>query len=233
MDKIISFLEQNGIKPNNVDLYVEAFTHSSVNGTSKVRHKDYERLEFLGDSLVGLIVSEISYHDHPEMDQGDLSIVKARFIRTESEASYALKWGFDKLITVGPSFQGEPSKNLSIMEDVFESFMGALLLDQGLSFAHDWLYERMEEDILSTSAEQNDNPKSILQEVIQADHKESVTYRILEEQGPSHDKFFVAGVFFEEHELGRGEGKSKKEAEVKAAKDALGKLAQGRDDGTI
>lgn len=213
------------IKPQNESLYSLAFTHSSYNGMVGTSHQDYERLEFLGDAMVGLVVSELAYSLHPDMDQGDLSILKAQFVRTDSEASYALRLGLDKFIRVGSSFQGIVSRSHAVLEDVFESFIGAVLCDQGLDFTHSLVVSFFEEDIKIATIKAEDNPKSRLQEAMQADHKVSVQYTILLDEGPSHDKHFVAAVYFEGEELGRGEGRSKKEAETNAARSALEKMA--------
>lgn len=213
------------ILPNNEEVFRLAFTHSSYNGTVGTRNQDYERLEFLGDAVVGMVVSELCFRHHPEMKQGDLSVLKAQFIRTQSEASYCLKLGLDKYIRVGASFQGLPSDNPSLLEDVFEAFVGALLLDQGLNFTYKFLKNVFEEDISKGSIHTEQNPKSALQEAMQAEHKESVTYKIIAEHGPSHDRSYEAGVYFEGVELGRGSGRSKKIAETEAARDALSKMA--------
>jgi ribonuclease-3 len=111
------------------------------------------------------------------------------------------------------------------MEDIFESFIGALYLDQGLLFTDRFLMDLFREDIAKSDVEEEENPKSELQEAMQADHKESVTYKILSEEGPDHEKIFTSAVYFENQELGRGTGHSKKDAEVAAARDARSKQA--------
>lgn len=231
-NNLLTSLHALGIYPRekNIALYELAFTHSSVNGSAKTKHQDYERLEFLGDSLMGFCVSELCYQHHPELQQGGLSSLKSHFIRTESEANLARKLHLDQLVRVGSSYQGKPEDSDSLMEDIFESFLGALLLDQGLIFAREFIRSIIEEEIAEAKVKSSDNPKSELQEVIQADHRDSVTYRLLSESGPAHDKTFEVAVYFEDQELGRGAGKSKKEAEVMAARLALGKLAEGKKD---
>ena len=216
---------QFGFAPHDKGIFDLAFTHSSYNGMIGTAHQDYERLEFLGDSVVGMVVSELCYVYHPDMDQGRLSVLKAQFIQTKSEASYALRLSLDRYIRVGSSFQGKVSDSLNLLEDVFESFIGAVYLDQGEAFAYSFVRKIFDQDVKDASIRSEDNPKSELQEAMQAEHKESVTYRIVSEAGPSHDRHFVAAVFFDSEELGRGEGHSKKEAEAEAARDALSKKA--------
>ena len=226
MSEFTPLYRKFGFLPHNEQLYALAFTHSSYNGMVGTRHQDYERLEFLGDAIVGMVCSELCYVYHPEMEQGELSVLKAQFIRTQSEAEYCKRLGLDAYIRVGVSFQGDVGKSLSVLEDVFESFIGAVYLDQGLDFTYKMVRKIFEEDIKNAKIHVEQNPKSLLQECMQADRKESVTYRIISEQGPSHDKEFVAAVYFEGEELGRGTGKNKKSAETAAAKNALEKMAK-------
>lgn len=213
------------ILPKNEELYRLAFTHSSYNGMAGTRHQDYERLEFLGDSVVGMVVSELCYLYHPDMEQGQLSILKAQFIRSSSEADYCKKLGLNEYIKVGPSFSKEAKNNVSLLEDVFESFVGAVYLDQGCDFTINFVRKIFDEDIKNAKIDYAINPKSYLQEAMQADNKESVTYKIIEERGTPMEKVFVAAVYFEGKQIGKGEGHNKKAAETEAAKDALSRMS--------
>lgn len=218
-----------GISIHNPDLYDLSFTHKSMNGMLGTKHRDYERLEFLGDSLIGFVVGELCYKEHPELLQGDLTKLRSRFIKTASEAQYCIRLGLVPFIKT--NLQDDLSHYPNILEDVFEAFIGALLLDQGKEVAYRVLVDLMKEDIKKASFdEMEENPKGTLQEIIQADHRDSVTYTVIGESGPDHQKHFVVAVEFEGIELGRGEGNSKKEAEFAAAKDALSKLAKGDND---
>ena len=214
-----------GILPHDENLYNLAFTHSSYNGMAGTRHQDYERLEFLGDSVIGMVTSELCYIYHPDMTQGRLSVLKAQFIRSAAEADYCKKLGLNEYIKVGASFAKDASSNISLLEDVFESFIGAVYLDQGLAFCYKLVRSIYEEDIKNATIDMAINPKSYLQECMQADKKESVTYRIISEIGAGGDKTFVAAVYFEGSEIGRGSGKNKKAAETEAARDALKKMS--------
>lgn len=219
-----------GFLPHNEELYRLSFTHSSYNGMVGTRHQDYERLEFLGDAIVGMVTSELCYLFHPEMEQGKLSVLKAQFIRTSSEAEYCRKLGLVPYIRVGASFEKTFQSNESLLEDVFEAFIGAIFLDQGLEFCHRFVRSIFEEDIRNAAINESINPKSALQEAMQADKKTSVTYKILGETGTGEEKVFHAAVYFEDTELGRGSGRSKKAAETEAARDALKKLALPKGD---
>lgn len=213
-----------GFEPNDIDIFDLAFTHKSYNGYLGTKHIDYERLEFLGDSIVGMVVSELCYIYHPDYGQGSLSVLKAQFIRTASEADYCRRLGLDAYVRVGPSF-GDSKGNLRLYEDVFESFLGAMLLDQGLEFTYRFLRKFLEEDVKKANITVDLNPKSRLQEAMQADTRRSVTYKLIEEKHIDKEKIFVMGVYFEDVEIGRGEGASKKIGEIKAAEDALAKLS--------
>ncbi len=226
MKQINELLNSFNIAPRDISLFEMAFTHSSANGTAGKNHFDYERLEFLGDAVVGLVTSELIYLYHQDLNQGGMSKLKAQFVKTESEASYALKYHLDEYIRVGKSLQGDVKNNHSILEDVFESFIGATYLDQGREFAYKMVRSFFEDDIKNGSVIRDEDPKSQLQEAIQAENKESVAYRIIDEWGPSNNKHFVSAVYFENDILGTGEGRSKKEAEFAAARNALSKLAK-------
>ncbi len=226
MKNIEELLKKLNISAKDIPLYEEALTHSSYNATAGTKHKDYERLEFLGDSLVGFVTSELCFCYHPEMQQGDLSQLKSQFIRTESEASLALSLGLGDYVRVGNSFSGEVNGSDRILEDVFESFIGALILDQGREFAYKFVRNLFEEAIKNGRVLSSENPKSELQEAVQAEYKEAVDYRLLRDDGyKSGDKRYTVGVYFEGLELGRGVGRSKKAAETEAARDALMKNA--------
>ena len=159
------------------------------------------------------------------MEQGRLSILKAQFIRSSSEANYCKKLGLNEYIKVGPSFSKEAKNNVPLLEDVFESFIGALYLDQGCDFTLNFVRKIFDEDIKNATIDYTINPKSYLQEAMQADNKESVVYKIIEERGTPMEKVFVAAVYFEGNQIGKGEGHNKKAAETEAAKDALSRMS--------
>jgi|LAHS01.1.fsa_nt_gb ribonuclease-3 len=224
-----ALLKELGITPHSLMLYEMAFTHSSCNGMNRVVHEDYERLEFLGDSVIGLVVADLCYSSHPEMEQGELSMLKAQFIRTDSEAHYALALHLDDYIRLGTSFLIPIKEASHVLEDVFESFIGAVYLDQGRDFTYSFVRNIFEKDIESAEVLEESNPKSNLQEAMQAEKKEAVSYKTIAEEGPAHARSYTCAVYFEGSELGRGTGSSKQVAEVEAAKEALKHLSLGLD----
>ena len=219
-----SFYQKYKIKPKNKDLYEMAFTHSSFNCDAKTHHHDYERLEFIGDALLGFVVASLLFKFHPELREGDLTKAKANLVQSKSLANYAKKLGFNEYIRAGHSLSiEEASNNQSILEDVFEAVIGAIYLDQGLDFAIKYLENIYLEDTKNFSMEQIKDYKSMLQEYVQSESRESVVYKTVLEKGPAHDKTFYVEVYYNEMVLGKGKGKSKKEAEQEAAKYALKK----------
>ncbi|MCQ2798877.1 MAG: ribonuclease III [Bacilli bacterium] len=222
MSFVDGLLNKLNIKANDVSLYELALTHSSFNNKANTKHQDYERLEFLGDSLIGFVVGELCYTHHPEMLEGDLTKIRSQIIRTASEASYGVALGLDKYLRKGESLQ---TVSDHLLEDIFESFIGALYLDQGLGYAIDFLKGILENDVKSARVLVEKDPKSSLQEIIQAESRETISYKVIQESGPAHSRTFVSAVYLEDIELGRGSGHSKKESEVNAAKDALSKMA--------
>ena len=225
MRPITELLEKLDIKPKHISLYEVAFTHSSYNADANTKHHDYERLEYLGDSVIGMVVSEISYGARPEMTQGPLTKMKSALVSTNSLAELARRFDFPNYIRVGNSFSGDVSKASHLLEDVFEAFIGALYLDQGFDITRRLLIDIFIEPIKNYNIEDTTDYKSRLQEEMQAEHRESVVYEVISETGPSHDRHFVVHVVFDGIELGVGEGSTKKQAEQMAAKAALTKEA--------
>ncbi len=223
MERIELLLKNLDIKPHNIELFMTAFTHSSYNADAKTKHHDYERLEFLGDAYLGAVVTELAYKAHPDMSQGPLTKLKSALVSTSSLANYARKCEFHNYIRVGNSFNNDISKSDSLLEDVFESFIGALFLDQGYNAVRKFIIDLFYKDIQSYTLQSSTDYKSRLQEEVQSEHRESVEYRLIKEEGPAHDKTFTVEVLFDGIVLGIGKGSTKKKAEQEAAKAALEK----------
>lgn len=226
MKSLIHFYKKFNIKPKNTDLYEMAFTHSSFNCDAKTQHHDYERLEFIGDSFLGFVVASLLYKYHDEMLEGDLTKAKASLVQSKALANYSIKLGYQEFIRAGHSLKVEDAiNNKSILEDIFEAVIGAIYLDQGIEFGIRYITNIFEEDVKNFNIEEIKDYKSMLQEAVQGEHRESVTYKTVMEKGPQHDKTFFVEVYFNKMVLGKGSGRSKKEAEQAAACDALKKKA--------
>ncbi len=224
MFSLPDLLNTMGVKAHNLDYYVLALTHPSCNSESNTKHHDYERLEFVGDSVIGFVTADLIFKLHPEMDQGLMSKLRSYLVCSKALSAYARKYNLYELIHIGHSITKEQLvKSDKILEDVFEAFIGALYLDQGIEVAYRVIKEIFSSDIEHTSIDDIVDAKTRLQEEIQSEYREAVRYEMVDEFGPPHDRTFVCQVLFNGIVLGKGSGKSKKSAEEAAAKDALSK----------
>ncbi|MFC4664679.1 MULTISPECIES: ribonuclease III [Oceanobacillus] len=214
-----------GITFQQKDLLKEAFTHSSyVNEYKKSKLNDNERLEFLGDAVLELAVSQYLYRNNQEMPEGEMTKLRAAIVCEASLTVFAKQFDFGKYILLG---KGEDKtggrQRPAILADAFEAFLGALYLDQGfdavLRFLNMHIFPALTVDT-STSVM---DYKSHLQEIVQQQKDRKIEYEIIEERGPSHYKEFIAQVVIQGEPAGKGNGRTKKEAEQKAARAALEK----------
>lgn len=213
------FFKKYKIELKNPELMQVAFTHSSY---SNEHHTDnYERLEFLGDAVLELVTSEYFYL-HTNLKEGDMSKTRASFVCENALATYAKNIGLDKYILVGHGQEGKV--NDTILADVFESVLGAIYLDCGFLKAKEYA-DQIILPYIKEGAHFLGDYKSLLQEMIQTDRK-SLSYELVRETGPAHDKTFMVNVVIDGIVYGTGMGKSKKEAEQKAAYDAYQKRAR-------
>ena len=217
----MNFLEPYDIQMNHQELLELALTHSSY--SNEHGGGNYERLEFLGDAVLQLITSEYFYK-LSDAKEGELSKIRASFVCEEALAQYSKDIGIDQCIKVG---NGQIHNiNDTIIADCFESVLGAIYLDQGFQVSKDYVLK-----IIPPYVEEHHiflgDYKSRLQEMVQTD-KKSLEYVLISESGPSHDKTFIYEVVIDGIIYGRGTGKSKKEAEQEAAKDAIKKCAKNR-----
>ena len=225
MKDIREFLKQFNIEPKHLVLYEQAFTHPSYNADANTKHHDYERLEFLGDSVINLCVAEMSFIARSDLNQGHMTKIRAALVNTNGLANMARKYNLHEYIRLGNSFSGDISKANHILENVFEAFIAALYLDQGFKTTREVLVNMFLDIIKNFNVDELIDYKSKLQEEIQTEHRESVTYELIGETGPAHERRFKVRVLFDGIELGIGEGSTKKEAEQLAAKAALEKEA--------
>lgn len=217
-------LKKLNISYNNIDLYVLSLTHPSFNADANTKHEDYERLEFMGDSVLGFVCADLIFQIHSDMDQGNMSKLRSYLVKTSSLANYARKIELYKYIRAGHSISAEQvSKSNKILEDVFEALVGAIYLDQGIKVVTRYLTGFLKEDIENTDLSVLTDPKTRLQEEMQAEHRDSVKYVVIKEEGPAHDRVFTVNVMFNDIVLATGTGKSKKAAEEDAASKALAK----------
>ena len=212
------------IKPNNYDNYELALTHPSYNADANTKHIDYEKLEFVGDAVIGYVAADLIYKIHPEMDQGTMSKLRSYLVKSKSLANYARKISLSEYIKTGHSIS---PKNINqsdkILEDVFEALVAAVYLDLGMNRAYSYIKSFLYNDIKNANIDLLTDYKTKLQEEVQSEHRNSVIYKTIDEKGPPHDKVFTVSVSFDGVVIAYGKGKSKKEAEEAAAKAALEK----------
>ena len=213
------FLSEYGIVPNRIKLYETAMSHSSYANEHKEK-RDYERLEFLGDAVLELVVTEYLYKNFEE-DEGDMTKKRANYVCEEANYEYMNKLGLIKYIRVGNGEIHDIKK--AIVADIFEAFIGAIYLDQGFPKAKEFVSNIVTPYIIDNVSFFNDY-KSILQEAVQTDRR-SLVYELISETGPAHDKRFTIAVKIDNVIYGKGTAGSKKEACQLAAKEALLKLA--------
>lgn len=222
MAELKELLKTFSITAHSEHLYELALTHPSCNSEQNTKHQDYERLEFVGDSVVGFVSADLIFKLHPEMDQGLMSKLRSFLVCSKALASYSRKYNIHECIHIGHSISKEQlAKSDKILEDVFEAFIGAIYLDQGIEIAYKVVKDILFEDIKNTNIDDIIDAKTRLQEEIQSEYREAVKYELIDEYGPPHDRTFVSQVVFNGIVLGKGSGKSKKAAEEAAAKDAL------------
>ena len=224
MNNICDLLKKLHITYKDIAIYEQAFTHPSFNGETNVKHQDYEKLEFMGDAVLGYVTADLVYKNRPEMSEGDLTKLRSVLVSTKPLAAYARKLDLDQYVRIGHSItQSQVRESDKILENVFESLVGAIYLDVGLNTAYRFIKKVLLKDIISYDADNLTDFKTKLQEEFQAEHRDAVQYVVVEQTGPAHDRTFKVQVRYNDIVLGTGTGKSKKKAEEMAAKDALSK----------
>ncbi|MBP5574433.1 MAG: ribonuclease III [Bacilli bacterium] len=223
-NKLENLLKELKIPYKNLAIYEQALTHPSYNGDANTKHQDYEKLEFMGDAVLGYVTADLVYKNRPEMSEGNLTKLRSVLVSTKPLASYARKIKLHDYIRIGHSITIEQVKSSDkILENAFEALIGAIYLDAGFKPAYKLISSLLMADILAYDIDDLTDYKSKLQEEIQAEHRDAVQYVTIETSGPAHDRTFKVQVLYNDIVLGVGEGKSKKKAEEMAAKSALSK----------
>ena len=218
----MKLLDKFDIVPNDEQLYEIAFTHSSYSAKHDLDY-DYERLEFLGDSVLNMLTSEYLQNMHPKYSEGKLTKLRANYVCQNALIVYSHRFNLDKHIKLNLEDNAlSDNEVISITADIFESFLGAIYLDQGIEKAKDFLARTVFPYIESKTIFFYDY-KSTIKEYGDAQDVE-VCYELLEEHGAPHDKTFIMRILVDGVDYGHGVGKSKKEAEQLAACKAVDKL---------
>lgn len=220
----MNVFEKFGIEPIHESLYVKAFTHTSY--ANEHGTVSYERLEYLGDAVMELVISEYLYKN-TEKPEGEMTKIRSYYVCENAHYEYSKKLGLNEFVLLGNGEEESGGRDRkAIIADIYEAFIGAIFLDQGFLFVRDFIHKHIIPIIEDKTNCFFNDYKSILQEFVQTD-KRSLVYQVIDECGPAHNKTFTVVVKIDDILYGKGKASSKKEAEQLAAKDALRK-AQNR-----
>lgn len=221
---LIEVIEKNtGIRFKNTALLEMAFQHTSfVNERASRKLEHNERLEFLGDAVLEVVVSDYLYHQYPDKPEGQLTRLRAQLVREESLAFLAKHYHFNRHIRLGKGeLASGGNERDSILADCFEAFLGAVYLDQGMEMAREWLNRALLEPHQMILTKVNLDYKTLFQEKAQQNGAVQIRYDLLEQSGPAHNQLFKMGLYLNDQLIAKGSGKSKKQAEMQAAEYAF------------
>ncbi len=226
------FLIKNKIEYKNINLYEQAAVHRSfINENPKFELGHNERLEFLGDAVLELIVTDFLYVKYPHHDEGDMTSYRSALVNANTLSEVALSLDLNSYLKLsrGEAKETEITRaRMSILADTYEALLGAMYVDVGYDVCRKWVTKTLlvnTDEIVSAGSHKDS--KSHVQEKSQEKLQVTPTYRIINESGPDHDKIFIVGIYFDEKEIAKGEGKSKQLGEVDAAKNAITKMGWG------
>ena len=219
MDKLE---EKIGYHFHDRDLLTTALTHSSYANEKHGEAQSYERLEFLGDSILGLVTAEFLYPHEPRLPEGRMTRLRAELVCEVSLHKTALELGLGRYMRLGRGEEHTGGRERpSILADMVEAIIAAMYLDSGMDQARSFILERILHDVEFGDSHRSADYKTQLQELVQRRSNQVITYRLKGESGPDHDKTFLFEVLINGETCGEGSGKTKKEAEQMAARKAL------------
>lgn len=216
------FEEKIGYTFKNKKLLFEALSHSSFANESKKGINSNERLEFLGDSVLSIVISEHLFTHFKHLPEGDLTKIRASLVCEKALFEFSKQIDLGSFIMLGKGEENTGGRQRpSIVSDAFEAVIAAVFLDGGMDAAREYVLGFIPKDLDRTSVNNLHDYKTILQEIIQKNPEEKVEYVLRSQSGPDHDRLFVIEVCLNNNVIGHGEGHSKKQAEQQAAKEAL------------
>lgn len=217
-------LKKYNIEVNKYNEFLLAMTHSSYANEHQLPSN--ERIEFLGDSILGFLVAEYIYQTFTKVPEGKMSKIRATYVCEEANANYARNMGIDKLLLLGKGEEqsGGRTRN-AVLSDAFECFLGAVYLTNGIDDVRKILVVEVFPHILAEDDQQFVDYKSKLQEYVQSESRSELVYKLDNVEGPPHNRVFTISVYIDNIKYGTGVGRTKKQAEQEAAKSALAKMA--------
>jgi ribonuclease III len=215
--------ERIGYKFRNPLLLAEALTHPSLGHETQQHHFDNQRLEFLGDAILQLVITEYLFEHFSEAPEGQLTKLRSRLVSRETLKTHAAALDLGRFLLIGRGEEASGGRaRTSTLADAFEALIGAIYLDSGLEKARKFILGQARENLAQLAEEPVDiNPKGHLQELLQSISPRSPVYELVSQSGPEHDKMFVVKAVWEGIVLGQGSGHSKKQAETAAATEAM------------
>ena len=211
-----------GYKYRNISYLDNALTHSSYANEVKHGCKSNERLEFLGDAVLSIVVSDYIYRKCPELPEGELSKLRAALVCEKSLCRFSKELGVGSCLKLSRGERNlKGGERPSILADAFEAIIASIYLDGGIEQARKFVLRFVEPEIKNPRPRAFKDYKTTLQEIIQRNPEEHLSYVLTGEQGPDHDKHFTVEVHLNNNVIGKGGGRSKKEAEQQAAREAL------------
>lgn len=218
---IQSFKKRFKLNFKETPILLQALTHESYCHEKKNKFPSYEKLEFLGDTVLNLIISQYLYEKYPYFSVGQLAKTKAKLISRAILTTFGKKIQLGKYLFLGKGEEARGGRNRdSIISDSHEAVIGAIYLDQGMEKARNFVLQNFSEILEEINIKELDH-KTTLQEYLQKKYKKLPVYKLADESGPAHQKIFTVQVWFKGQKLGTGRGNSKKAAEQAAAKKAL------------
>ena len=216
----MELLKNFNIDTNNQELYLRALTHTSF--ANEHKETSYERLEFLGDAVLELVISEYLYNNK-NLSEGEMTKLRSHYVCENANYEYSISLNLNEYLRLGHGEEESGGRyRKAIVADIFEAFIGAMFLDKGFTFVRNFIYEKIIPIIENSDTDFFDDYKSLLQELVQTE-KRSLVYEVINEEGPAHNKTFTILVKINDVVYGKGVAHSKRDAEQLAAKDALSK----------
>ncbi len=214
------FCQKFGFTPKNINLFNQALTHPTYSNENR-EAKNYQRLEFLGDAILSMVVGLKIFELYRNYDEGQMSLFKSKLVNSQSLASLTLSIKLVDFIRVGNSLKNI-HENQKILADIFEAFVAAIFIDQGIKKVNNFLDQTLFKTIKKVNKKELKNPKTLLQEHLQSDSRKIIEYVTVS----SHDAF-LSKILCNNITYGQGRGRTKQLAEVAAAEDALKKVKKG------
>jgi len=223
IDKISQEIGKNiGVSFDNKKLLIEALIHPSFKHENPEFKIDNQRLEFLGDAVLNMVITDLLFDYYKHATEGVLTQMRIFLVKEEMLYKKAKALELDRLIFLGTGEEKQGGRNKpSVLCDLFEAFIGAIYLDKGYDFVKDFIWRIFEEDIKNINLEVD--WKNLLRSILLKEGKEP-QYRVVKEEGPEHNKTFYVELWVDREKWSEGTGKSKREAEIMAAKEGLKKI---------